>query len=51
MNYRKKISLSVESGMQNVDDKIWAEKTASGQELVVINSPEGFKRFTQKERV
>ncbi|AZG34607.1 hypothetical protein [Shewanella psychromarinicola] len=45
------ISLVVEGGIENMDDKIWSEITASGKELVVINSPEGFKRFTKKERV
>ncbi|WP_351014406.1 hypothetical protein [Shewanella sp. AC91-MNA-CIBAN-0169] len=47
----KEISLTVEGGIENIDDKIWSEKTASGKELVVISSPEGFKRFTEKERV
>jgi len=47
----KEISLSVEGGIENIHDKIWSEKTASGKELVVISSPEGFKQFTQKERV
>jgi hypothetical protein len=46
----KEISLSIEGGIENINDKVWSEKTASGQELVVINSPEGFKRFTVKVR-
>jgi hypothetical protein len=46
----KEISLSIEEGIQNINDKIWAEKSASGKYLVVIDSPEGYKRFMKKER-
>jgi hypothetical protein len=46
----KEISLSIEDGIDNISEKIWSEKTASGKELVVIFSPEGFKHFIEKNR-
>lgn len=50
-NLSKEISLTIEDGIENINDKIWSEKTACGKELVVIESSDGFKRFTQKKRV
>lgn len=47
----REISLSIAEGVENLDDKIWSEKTASGKKLVVIESPSGFNRFKLKERV
>ncbi|WP_210459370.1 hypothetical protein [Vibrio crassostreae] len=49
-NLTKEIILSVQDGVENLTDKVWSEKTASGQELVVIDSPEGFKQFKLRER-
>ncbi len=49
-NLTREITLSVQDGIENLSDKIWAEKTASGQELVVIDSPEGFNQFKLRER-
>lgn len=46
----KEISLSIDDGIENLDNKIWSEKSADGKYLVVIDSPEGFKQFKQKER-
>lgn len=46
----KEISLTIEDGIDNISEKIWSEKTASGKELVVIFSPEGFKHFIEKNR-
>ena len=46
----REISISVDDGIENLDDKIWAEKSVSGQELVIIESSEGYKRFTKKNR-
>jgi len=46
----KEIALTYSDGIVNLDDKIWAEKSADGRKLVVIDSPEGFKRFTEKNR-
>lgn len=44
------ITLTVEEGVNDIDKKIWSEKTADGDELVVIKSPDGFKKFKVKER-
>lgn len=46
----REISLSVEDGIKDIDDKVWSERTSKGQKLVVINSPEGFEQFTLKNR-
>jgi len=47
----KEISLTIDDGIQNLDQKIWSERSACGKKLVVIESPEGFKKFTLKERI
>lgn len=44
------ITLTINEGVNNLDQKVWAEKTVDGDELVVIKSPEGFKQFKLKER-
>lgn len=49
-NLTKEISITIEDGIEDLSDKIWSERTASGKELVIIESPEGFKKFTQKNR-
>lgn len=49
-NLSKEISLTIEDGIENLSDKIWSEKTASGRELIIIDSPDGFKKFTLKKR-
>lgn len=49
-NLSKEISLTIEDGIENLNDKVWSEKTASGKELVIIESPDGFKKFTLKNR-
>lgn len=49
-NLSKEIFITIEDGIENLSDKIWSERTASGKELVIIESPEGFKQFTQKDR-
>lgn len=46
----KEITLSIENGIENISNKIWSERTTSGKHLVVIESSEGFKRFTLKDR-
>lgn len=58
VNFRKtkirltpEIDLSYEDAISNLDSKIWAEESSSGEKLVVISSPEGYKKFTKKERV
>ncbi|PPD50556.1 MAG: hypothetical protein CTY16_01340 [Methylobacter sp.] len=51
MSLSKEISLTYEDGIENLDEKIWAEKTANGRKLVVIDSPKGFENFTLKERI
>ena len=45
------ITLTVDEGIHDFDNKIWSEITADGDEVVVIKSPEGFKEFKQKIRV
>lgn len=47
----KEISLTIDDGINNLEEKIWSEQSACGKKLVVIESPEGFKRFTLKERI
>lgn len=47
----KEISLSINDGIENMEDKIWAEKSANGKKLVVIESPDGFERFKLKPRI
>ncbi|KER62662.1 hypothetical protein HR52_06510 [Aeromonas hydrophila] len=49
-NLSKEISLTIEDGIENLNEKIWSERTASGKELVIIDSPDGFKKFTLKKR-
>lgn len=49
-NLSKEISLTIEDGIENLSDKIWSERTASGRELIIIDSPDGFKKFTLKKR-
>jgi hypothetical protein len=44
------ITLTVDEGVNDLDNKIWSERTADGDELVVIKSSEGFKEFKIKER-
>lgn len=45
------ITLSIDEGINDFDNKVWSEITADGDEVVVIKSPDGFKEFKQKERV
>lgn len=47
----KEITISYDDGIDNLEDKIWSEKTADGKKLVVINSPEGYERFKPKDRI
>ena len=49
-NLTSEITLSVKYGVQDLKDKIWAEKTNDGRMLVVILSDEA-KNFTLKPRV
>lgn len=44
------ISISMSEGIEDLNEKIWSERTSTGLKLVVINSPEGFDFFKQKER-
>lgn len=46
----KEISLTMDEGIENLDDKVWSEKSPSGKKLVVIDSPIGFDQFKLKER-
>lgn len=46
----KEISLSIDEGIENLEDKVWSEKSSSGQKLVVIESSIGFSQFKLKER-
>jgi hypothetical protein len=46
----REITISFNEGIDNLEDKIWAEKTSSGRKLVVIESPDGFDRFSEKKR-
>lgn len=47
----KEITISMDEGIENLNEKVWSEKSSSGQKLVVINSPDGFDYFKLKERV
>lgn len=47
----REITLSIDEGIDDLDNKIWSEKSASGMKLVVIESPDGFDRFKLKNRV
>lgn len=44
------IALSYEEGIADLDQKIWAEQTESGKQLVVIHAPDAFHRFKLKAR-
>lgn len=44
------ITLTLDDGIDHLDNKIWSEETKDGKKLVVIESAEGFKRFKQKQR-
>ena len=44
------ISLSYDSDMEDIDKKIWAEKTSDGVKLVVIRSDSAYDQFKTKER-
>lgn len=46
----KEITLSIDEGIDDLDEKIWSERSASGMKLVVIESPDGFERFKLKTR-
>lgn len=46
----KEIYISFDEGINDLENKIWAEESASGQKLVVIDSPEGFSKFKLKVR-
>lgn len=46
----KEISITIEDGIENISDKVWSEQTACGRKLVVIESAEGFDRFSEKAR-
>lgn len=48
-NLSPEITLSIKDGIENLKDKIWAEKTSDGKYLVVIESDEA-KNFTLKHR-
>ena len=45
------IDVYINDGVDNIEDKIWAEKTSDGRRLVVINSPDGFSKFGEKKRI
>lgn len=45
------ITLSLDEGIADLENKIWAEKSADGKKLVVIDSPKGFEQFVYKERL
>lgn len=48
----QEITLTIEDGIQNIADKVWSEKTASGKYLVVIeSSQQECSRFIEKPRV
>jgi hypothetical protein len=44
------VDLMVESGVDGLSDKVWSERTQDGKRLVVVDSPEGFNQFEEKER-
>lgn len=44
------ITLSINEELDDMDGKVWAEMTASGEKLVVIKSSEGYANFNKKER-
>jgi hypothetical protein len=46
----KEVSISLVDGIENLEEKVWAEKTKNGRKLVVIDSPTGYERFVKKER-
>lgn len=46
----KEISLSIDEGIENLEDKVWSEKSSNGKKLVVIESPSGFELFKLKAR-
>ncbi|KKN59186.1 hypothetical protein LCGC14_0544690 [marine sediment metagenome] len=46
----KEITINIDDGIDNLEDKIWSEMTSDGKKLVVIDSPEGYERFKPKDR-
>lgn len=47
----KEITLTIEDGIENINDKVWGERAADGRHLVVIESSEKeFSRFKEKAR-
>lgn len=46
----KEITISFEDGIDNLENKIWSERSSDGRKLVVIDSPEGYERFKAKKR-
>lgn len=47
----KEITLTIEDGIENIDDKVWSERAVDGRHLVVIDSSEEeFNRFKEKAR-
>lgn len=51
INLTAEISISYEDGIDNLENKIWSEKSSTGKKLVVIESATGFEKFKLKPRV
>lgn len=51
INLTSEISISYEDGIENLESKIWSEKSSTGKKLVVIESAAGFDKFKLKPRV
>ena len=48
LNLSSEIEISYNDDIQEIDNKIWATRWDDGKEVVVIHSPEGYKRFKKK---
>ena len=46
----EEIDITYKDDIQNIDEKIWSEQSASGEKLVVIKSELGFDKFKLKVR-
>lgn len=45
------MTLSIKEGVNNIEDKIWAETTSTGKKLIVIEAPDAYKFFAERKRV
>lgn len=48
---RDEITLNIDGAISDLDEKVWSETNADGDNLVVIKSDVGFGNFKKKERV